>query len=52
MGRDIIDMVETMLFLGTVMLVCVTVLVTGSTILLTLMGYDLAKELWSKVRDK
>lgn len=52
MGRDIIDMVDTMMFLGTVMLACLTVLVVGITILLILMGCDLAAELWNKIKRK
>lgn len=52
MGRDIINMVEVMMFMGAVMLACVTVLVIGLTGLLILMGWDLAIELWGKIRYK
>jgi hypothetical protein len=50
MGGDIIGMVETAMFLGIVMLACVTVLVIGLTILLVMMGWDLAISLWSKIK--
>jgi hypothetical protein len=50
MGRDIIHMVEAMMFMGAVMLACVTVLVIGLTGLLILMGWDLTIELWGKLR--
>jgi len=50
MGGDIIGMVETAMFLGIVILACVTVLVIGLTILLVMMGWDLAISLWSKIK--
>jgi len=50
MGGDIISMVETAMFLGIVILACVTVLVVGLTILLVMMGCDLAISLWSKIK--
>jgi hypothetical protein len=50
MGRDIIDMVDIAIFLGIVMLGCVTVLLIGLTFLLTLMGWDLAISLWDKIK--
>jgi len=50
MGGDIINMVEAMMFMGVVMLACMTVLVVGLTILLVLMGVDLAISLWSKLK--
>jgi TRAP-type C4-dicarboxylate transport system permease small subunit len=50
MGGDIINMVESALFLGLIMLACVTILVIGMTGLLILTGWDLAKELWNKVK--
>jgi hypothetical protein len=50
MGGDIINMVEAMMFMGVVMLACMTVLVVGLTILLVLMGWDLAISLWSKIK--
>jgi hypothetical protein len=50
MGGDIINMVETMMFMGIVILACVTVLAVGMTILMVLMGWDLAISLWSKIR--
>jgi hypothetical protein len=46
MGGDIINMVD----MGLVMLGCVTVLVIGLTILLVLMGWDLAISLWDKIK--
>jgi len=45
-------MVEAMMFMGAVMLACVTVLVIGLTGLLILMGWDLTIELWGKLRYK
>ena len=50
MGGDIIGMVETAMFLGIVILACVTVLAVGLTILLVMMGWDLAISLWSKIK--
>ena len=50
MGRDIIDMVDIALFLGIVMLGCVTVLLIGLTFLLILMGWDLAISVWDKIK--
>jgi hypothetical protein len=50
MGRDIINMVEIAIFLGIVMLGCVTVLLIGLTFLLILMGWDLAISLWDKIK--
>jgi hypothetical protein len=50
MGRDIIDMVDIAIFLGIVMLGCVTVLLIGLTFLLVLMGWDLAISLWDKIK--
>ena len=50
MGRDIIDMVDIAIFLGIVMLGCVTVLLIGLTFLLALMGWDLAISLWDKIK--
>jgi|APGre2960657404_1045060.scaffolds.fasta_scaffold10844_4 hypothetical protein len=50
MGRDIIDMVDIAIFLGIVMLGCVTVLLIGLTFLLILMGWDLAISLWDKIK--
>jgi hypothetical protein len=50
MGRDIIDMVDIAIFLGIVMLGCVTVLLIGLTFLLMLMGWDLAISLWDKIK--
>jgi len=50
MGRDIINMVEIAIFLGIVMLGCVTVLLIGLTFLLILMGCDLAISLWDKIK--
>jgi len=49
-GRDIIDMVDIALFLGIVMLGCVTVLLIGLTFLLILMGWDLAISVWDKIK--
>jgi hypothetical protein len=51
MGGDIVGMVESALFLGLIMLACATILVVGMTGLLVLLGLDLAKELWGKVRN-
>lgn len=50
MGRDIIDMVDIAIFLGIVMLGCMTVLLIGLTFLLILMGWDLAISLWDKIK--
>jgi hypothetical protein len=50
MGRDIIDMVDIAIFLGIVMLGCVTVLLIGLTFLLMLMGWDLAISVWDKIK--
>ena len=50
MGGDIINMVESAMFMGVVMLGCVTVLVIGLTMLLVLMGWDLAISLWDKIK--
>ena len=50
MGGDIINMVETMMFMGIVILACVTVLMVGLTILLLMMGWDLAISLWGKIK--
>jgi len=50
MGRDIIDMVDIAIFLGIVMLGCMTVLLIGLTFLLMLMGWDLAISLWDKIK--
>jgi hypothetical protein len=50
MGRDIIDMVDIAIFLGIVMLGCLTVLLIGLTFLLMLMGWDLAISLWDKIK--
>jgi len=43
-------MVETALFLGIVIMACVTALVVGGTILLLMMGWDLGISLWSKIK--
>lgn len=52
MGRDVINMVETATFFGLIMLACVTILVIGATALITLLGFDLAKDMWMKIRNK
>jgi hypothetical protein len=43
-------MVDIALFLGIVMLGCVTVLLIGLTFLLILMGWDLAISVWDKIK--
>ena len=52
MGWDVIHMVEAIMFMGAVMLACVTVLVLGATGLLILLGWELATELWDKIKNK
>jgi len=52
MGRDIIHMVEAATFLGIIMLSCITVLIIMATGLLTLMGWELAREKWDDIRNK